>query len=168
MCDVRTLRRAHPVVGEDVACVRGERQRRVGGNDLSPESSLMMARVVARAGALVGELVQLFCVGWWTWSGLHIKTGSSSWKERGVLTCGVVGSVGGTSPMRSVCRACITASLSGGASWTPSIAAVRFAVAWRILSVAMMVGTGMAWWQNWNVSVMRLPPVSAIKTLMQR
>ncbi len=49
-------------VGEDVACVRGEHQRRVGGNDLSSESSLMIAGVIARAGALVGELVPLCCV----------------------------------------------------------------------------------------------------------
>ena len=54
MCAVHTLRRACAVVGEDVACVRGERQRRVGGNDSSLESSSMVARVVARAGALVG------------------------------------------------------------------------------------------------------------------
>ena len=128
----------------------------------------MMAGVVAQAGTLVGELVPLFCVGCWTWSGLHMKTGSSSWQGRGVLTCGVVGSVGGTLPRRSLSGAWIEASLSGGASWTPSIAGVRHAVAWRILSVAVMVGTRMAWWQNRNVSVMHSPPVSAIKTLMQR
>ena len=128
----------------------------------------MMAGVVAWAGALIGEMVTLFCVGGWTWYGLHMKTGSSSLKGCGVLTCGVVGSVGGTLSRRSVCRAWIAASLSGRASWTPAIAAVRRAVAWRILSVAVMVGTKMAWWQNRNVSVMCLPPVSATKTMMQR
>jgi hypothetical protein len=56
----------------------------------------------------------------------------------------------------------------GWASWTPSIAAVRRAVASRILSVAVIFGTGMAWWLYLKVSVMRLPPVSAIKTRMQR
>ena len=157
------------MVGVDVACVRGERPRRVGGNNLLSESSSMMAGVIAQAGALVGELVPLFCVGFlWIWSGLHMKTGSSSCKGRGALTCcGVVVSVGGTSPRRSLRRAWIAASLSGRASWTPSIAAVRRAVAWRILYVAVMVGTGMAWWKNRNVSVMRSPPASAIKTLMQ-
>ena len=168
MCDVRTLRRACAVVGEDVACIGGERRRRVlGGNDSSSESSSMMAGVVVWAGELVGELLHLFCVSCWTWSGLHMKTGSSSWTGRGARTCGVLGSVGGTLPRKSVRRAWIAASLSGGASWTPSIAAVRSAMAWRVLSVAMMVGTGMVWWQNQNVSVMRSPPVSAIKTLMQ-
>ncbi len=96
-----------------------------------------------------------------------MKTGSLSWQGRSALTCGVVGSVGGTLPRRNVHKAWIAASLSGGASWTPAIAAVRRAVAWRILSVAMMAGTGMAWWQNWNVSVMCLPPVFTIKTMMQ-
>ena len=97
-----------------------------------------------------------------------MNTGSLSWQGRSALTCGVVGSVGGTLPRRNVHKAWIAASLSGGASWTPAIAAVRRAVAWRILSVVVIVGTGMAWWQNWNVLVMRSPPVSAIKTLMQR
>ena len=78
------------------------------------------------------------------------------------------GAVGGTSPRSSVRRAWIAASSSGGASWTPSIAAVRRAVASRILSVAVMPGTGMVWWQNRNVLVMRSPSVSAIKTWMQR
>ena len=128
----------------------------------------MMTGVPVRDGTLVGVLILTSWVGFWTSSGLHMKTGSLSWKGRGELTCGVVGSVGGTSPRRSVRRAWIAASSSGGASWTPSIAAVRHAVAWRILSVAMMVGTGMAWWQNRNVLVMRSPPVSTIKTLMQR
>ena len=96
-----------------------------------------------------------------------MTTGSSSWIGHGALTCGVVGSVGGTSPRRSVRRAWIAASLSGGASWTPAIAAVRRAMAWRIRSVAVMVGTRMVWWQNPKVSMMRSPPVLAIKTLMQ-
>ena len=69
---------------------------------------------------------------------LHMTTGSSSWTGRGALTCGVVGSVGGTLPRRSVRR-----SSSGGASWTPAIVAVRHVVVWRIQSVAVMVGTGM-------------------------
>ncbi len=47
-------------------------------------------------------------------------------------------------------------------------AAVRRAVASRILSVAVILGTGTAWWLNLKVSVMRSPPVSAIKTRMQR
>jgi hypothetical protein len=92
----------------------GERQRRVGGNDLSWESSLMMAEVVARAGALVRMMVMLFCVGGWTWSVLHMTTGSSSWTGRCALTCCAVGSVGGTSLRRSVCEAWIAASSSGG------------------------------------------------------
>ena len=87
---------------------------------------------------------------------------------RGALPCGEVGSVRGTSPRSSGRSAWIAASSSGGASWIPSIAAVRCAVASRILSVAMMVRTGMAWWQNRNVLVMRSPPVSAVKTQMQR
>ena len=38
MCGVRKLRQVHAVMGEDVACVQGERQGRVGGNDSSLES----------------------------------------------------------------------------------------------------------------------------------
>ena len=86
----------------------------------------------------------------------------------GALICGGVGEVGGTLPRSSIRRAWIAASSLGGASWTPSIAVVRCAIASRILSVAMMLGTGMAWWQKRNVSVMSLPPVLAIKTQMQR
>ena len=82
-----------------------------------------------------------------------------SWSSRGHFP---------ESPRSSVRGTWIASSSSGGASWTPLIAAVRYAVASRILSVAMMVGTGMACWQNWNVSVMRSPAVSAIKTQMQR
>ena len=66
MCAVRLLRRARAGVGEDVACVWGERRRRVGGNDLLTELSSMMARVITRAGALVSVMVTLFCVGSWT------------------------------------------------------------------------------------------------------
>ena len=58
-------------------------------------------------------------------------------------------------------RVWIASNLSGsdGASCTPTMAVVRRAVAWRILSVAVMVGIGMVWWQKQKVSVMRLPPV---------
>ena len=121
-----------------------------------------------RDGTLVGVLILTSWVGFWTSSGLHMKTGSSSLMGHGALICGGVGAVGGTSPRSSVRGAWIASSSSGGASWTPLIAAVRCAVASRILSVVMMVGTGMACWQNWNVSVMRSPTVSAIKTQMQR
>lgn len=168
-CAVRTLRRVHAMVVDDVACIRGERWRRVGGNDSLSESSLMMAGVPTRDGTLIGELIPtLLHVGFRTFSGLRMKTGLSSLMGRGALTCGRVGAVEGTSPRISVRSTWIAASLSGGASWTPSIAAVRRAVVSRILSVAVMVGTGMAWWQNQNVSVMRSPPVPAIKTRMQR
>jgi hypothetical protein len=56
-CAVRTLRRVHAVVVDDVACIRGERWRRVGGNDSLSESSLMMAGVPTRDGTLIGELI---------------------------------------------------------------------------------------------------------------
>jgi hypothetical protein len=128
----------------------------------------MMTGVPVRDGTLGGVLILTSWVGFWTSSGLHMKTGSSSLMGYGALICGGVGAVGGTSPRSSVRGAWIASSSSGGASWTPLIAAVRCAVASRILSVAMMVGTGMACWQNWNVSVMRSPAVSAIKTQMQR
>jgi len=167
MCAVLTWRRVCVVVVEGVACDRGDRRRGVGGNDLSSESSSMMARVCTRAGALVGELAPLSHAGCWTSSGLHITTGSSSIMGYGALICGGVGEIGGTLPRSSICRAWIAASLLGGASWTPSIAVVRCAIASRILSVAMMLGTGMAWWQKRNVSVMSSPPVLAIKTQMQ-
>ena len=92
---------------------------------------------------------------YWTSSGLHMQTGLSSLMGCcAVLTCGGFGSVGGISPKRSVCSARIAESVSGGASWTPLILAVRRAMASTILSVAVMVGTGMVWWQNRNVSVM--------------
>ena len=85
----------------------------------------------------------------------------------GALTCGEGDGVGGTLPRSNIHRVWIVASSSCGASWMPSIAAVRRAIASRILSVAVMLGTGMARWQNWNVSVMRSPPELAIKTQMQ-
>jgi hypothetical protein len=128
----------------------------------------LVGELDTRASALIGELAPPLRVGCWTSSGLHIITGSWLMMGRSAWTCGGVGAVGGTLPRSSVCSVWIVASSSSGASWTPSIAAVRHAVAPRILSVAAMLGTGMAWWQKWNVSVMRLPPVSAIKTRMQR
>ncbi len=88
-----------------MACICGDCWRRVGGNDLSPESSLMMARMPMRDGALGGELLLATHVGCWTSSRLHMKTGSLSLMGCGVLTCGGFGSVGGTLSRSSVCVA---------------------------------------------------------------
>ncbi len=60
---------------------------------------------------------------------------------------GVCSLVGGVSPMSIAHRVWIACILSGGASCMPAMASVRRAVAWRILSVAVMVGIGMVWWQ---------------------
>ncbi len=170
MCAVCAWRRVRTVVVDGAACVRGERRRRVSGDDSLLESSLMMAgRSRQPGGALVGDLLLVLRTGCWTLSGFQITTGSlSSMMGCGAVTGGGVGAIGGTSPRRSVCRAWIAASSSGRASCTPSIAAVRRAVALRILSVAVILGTGTAWWLNLKVSVMRSPPVLAIKTPMQR
>ena len=134
------------VVVDGEECVRGERRRRVSGGDSSSESSSMMAGRSRRlGGALVGDVLPVLHVGCWTSSGFHITTDSvSSMMGHGARTGGGVGARGGTSPRRSVHRAWIAASLSGRASCTPSIAAVRRAVASRILSVAVILGTGMA------------------------
>jgi len=134
------------VVVDGKECVRGERRRRVSGGDSSSESSSMMAGRSRRlGGALVGDLLPVLHVGRWTSSGFHITTDSlSSMMGHGARTGGGVGAIGGNSPRRSVRRAWIAASSSGGASCTPSIAAARRAVASRILSVAVILGTGMA------------------------
>ncbi len=79
---------------------------------------------------------------------------------------GLVG--GGVSPRRIVQSDWIASSLSGKASWTPLIAALRHAMASRILSVAVVLGTGMEWWQKQNVLVMRSLLVSAMMTWMQQ
>jgi hypothetical protein len=170
MCMVRVWRRVRTVMVDGTACVRGERRRRVGSNDsLSESSSMMAGRSRQLGGALAGDLLPVSRVGCWTSSGFQNTTGSSSsMMGCGAVTGGGVGAVGGTLPRRSVCRAWIAASSSGGASCTPSIAVVRRAVALRILSVAVILGTGMVWWLNLKVSVVRSPPVSAIKTRMQR
>ena len=73
MCAVGTLRRAHAVDVDDVSFVRGERRRRVGGNNSLLASSLMMDGVPARDGTLVGELIPSLHVGFWTSSRLHMK-----------------------------------------------------------------------------------------------
>ena len=57
---------------------------------------------------------------------------------------GVRSSVGGVLPMSITRRVWIASVLSGGASWMPAMASVRWAVAWRILLVAVMVGIGIA------------------------
>ncbi len=137
MCAVRAWRQVRAVVVDGVVCVRGERQRRVGGADSSSESSSMMAGRSRRLGeALVGDLLLVLRAGCWTSSGFQITTGSSSsMMGRGVMTGGGVGAVGGTLPRRSVCRAWIVASSLGRASCTPSITGVRRAIASRILLV---------------------------------
>ncbi len=146
MCAVRAWRRVRAEVVDGATCARGERRRRVGGADLSSESSPMMAGRSRRMGStLAGELVPVSHAGWWVSSGLQISTGSSSAVGRGAVTGVGVGTGGGTSPRRRVRRAWIAASLSGGASCTPSIATVRRAVASRILLVAVILGTGMEW-----------------------
>ena len=67
---------------------------------------------------------------------------------RGGATWGGVGSsVGGVLPMSIARKVWIASILSGGASWMPATALVRQPVSWRILSVAVMVGIGMVWWQ---------------------
>ena len=131
---------------EGEACARGERRRSGGGTESSSESSSMMAGRSRRwGGALAGGVVPVMRAGVWTSSGFQISTCSSSMIGRGAVTGVAVGSGGGTSPRSSVRRDSIAASSSGGASWTPLIAAVRRAVASRILSVAVILGTGMAW-----------------------
>ncbi len=107
MCAVRAWRRVRAVVVDGMACVRGERQRRVSGNDSSSELSSMMAGQSRRlGGALVGGLLPVLRMGCWTLSGFQITTGSSSsLMGCGAVTGGGVGAVGGTSPRRSVCRA---------------------------------------------------------------
>ena len=130
---------------EGAVCARGEWRRSVGGNNsLSESSSMMVGRSLWLGGVLVGEMLPVVHMGCWTLSGLHISTGSSSIMGCGAWTGGGVGAIGGTLPRRSVRRAWIAASSSGGDSCTPSIAAVRRAVASRILSVAVILGTGMA------------------------
>ena len=132
MCAVRAWRRVRAVVVEGAACARGERRRSGGGTASSLESSSMMAgRSRRRGGALAVEVVPVMRTGIWNSSGLQISTGSSSMMGRGAVTGVAVGSGGGTSPRRSVRRDWIAASSSGGASWTPLIAAVRRAVQWR-------------------------------------
>jgi len=155
---------------EASAHIWGGRRRRVGGDDSLLELSSMMAgRSHRLGGALVGDLLPVLRTGCWTLSGFQITTGSlSSMMGHSAMTGGGVGAVGGTLPRRSVHRAWIVASSLGGASCTPSIAMARRAVASRILLVAVILGTGTAWWLNLKVSVMRSPPVSAIKTQMQR
>ena len=144
-CEVRAWRRVCVVLVEGV-CARGGRQRIVGGTMLLKESSSMMAGRFRRlSGGLAGELGPVAGMGCWTSLGLHISTGSLSMMGRGAGIGGGVGALGGTSPRRSVRRAWIAASSSGGDSCTRSIAAVRRAVASRILSVAVIVGTGRAW-----------------------
>ena len=59
---------------------------------------------------------------------------------------GARGLVGGVLQMSIARRVWIASILSGGASCMPAMALVRRAAAWRILSVAVMVGVGMAWW----------------------
>ena len=81
---------------------------------------------------------------------------------------GVRGSAGGVLPMSIARKVWIASILSGGASWMPAMALVRQPVSWRILSVAVMVGIGIVWWQKRKVSVVRLPPVSAMTAWMHR
>jgi len=111
MCAVCCMRRrVRVVVVDGRACDRGDRQRGVGGNDLSSESSSMMTGVCTWAGALGGELASPSRAGCWTSSGFHITTGSSSMMGHGALTCGEGGGGGGTLPRSSVRRAWIAAS----------------------------------------------------------
>ena len=105
---------------------------------------MMAGRFHWLSGVLAGELVPVLRMGCWTLLGLHITTGSSSIMGRGAWTGGGVGAIGGTSPRRSVRSAWIVASSLGRNSCTPSLAVVRRAVASRILSVAVILGTGMA------------------------
>ncbi len=145
MCAVCAWRRVCVFVVNGAVCFRGERRRGVRGTTSSSGSSSMMAgRFRRSSGVLIGELVLVLCMGYWTSLGLHISTGSSSIVGRGAWTGGGVGAIGGTSPRSSVRRVWIMASSSGEDSCTPSIAAVRRAVASRILSVAVILGTGMA------------------------
>jgi hypothetical protein len=74
---------------------------------------------------------------------------------------GMRGLVGEVLPTSIARRVWIASILSGGASCMPVMALVRQAVAWRILSVAVMVGMGIGWWQKQKVSVICSPPVSA-------
>jgi len=75
---------------------------------------MMAGRSRQLGGALAGELVPVLRAGCWESSWLQITTGSSSMVGRGAVTGAGVSSGGGTSPRRSVCRAWIAASSSGG------------------------------------------------------
>ena len=55
---------------------------------------------------------------------------------------GVRGLVGEVLQMSIARKFWIASILSGGASWMPAMASVRRAIAWRILSVVVMVGIG--------------------------
>jgi hypothetical protein len=79
----------------------------------------------------------------------------------------MLGDGGGSSatlPSKSVQRDWMASILLGGASWMTAMAAVSLVEASMIPFVAAISGTGMAW----NMSVFLLPPVSAMRTQMQR
>ena len=105
--------------------------------------------IVGGLGALRSVYVEVVGRGWAPWGGARSL-------------------VGGVSPMSIARRVWMASNSSGGASWMPAMVLVRRAVAWRILLVAVMVATGMAWWQNQKVLVMRSPQVSAMTTRMQQ
>ena len=123
MCVVRGWRRVFAVVVDGAACIRGEQRKRVGGDNSSSESSLMMdGQSRHLGGALVGDLLPVLRAGCWTLSGFQITAGSSSsMMGRGAVTGGGVGAVGGTLPRRSVRRAWIAASSSGGLPALPEV-----------------------------------------------
>ena len=115
MCGVCAWRRMCALVVGGAVCAWGERRRSVGGTMSSSDSSLMMAgRFRWLSVVLAGELVPVSRAGCWTSLGFQISTGSSSTVGCGAVTGAGVGSEGGTSPRRSVRRAWIAASSSGG------------------------------------------------------
>ncbi len=79
---------------------------------------------------------------------------------------GVGGGSSATLPSRSK-RDWMASILLGGASSMPAMVAVSIVVVSMNLLVAVISGTGMAGCLNWNVLVILLPPVSAMRTRMQ-
>ncbi len=69
---------------------------------------------------------------------------------------------GGVLPSSSCWSVRMDCILLGGASWTPVMASVRECEVATILSVNVMVGTGMVWCLKQNVLVRRSLPVPSM------
>ncbi len=75
---------------------------------------------------------------------------------------------GGVLPSKSCWSVRMACILFGGASWMLVMASVRRCVVATILSVDVIVGTGMAWCLNQKVSVSCSPPVPSIFVCMHQ